>query len=465
MKKQKLILVGLLSTLAFGCGENEPLKDYQNLNTAVPPYENKVVDPAATNQLFFIDVKETSQLSFVQGVPGEIQFTTRLAFSNPNEVKYNLRMVEGPSILTQSSPNVWSLKWKPDSNLLTSTENFRKIKLVLQFVLLPESSAYVKAQFAGHVDTREFELVLNKDQSVPVIEDNIQISPAAILNPDQKATIRFTAASKGLKSPESLQINLFNGPLDPSNELAQITGNMGITEEAVRDGRGLGADEVGRARYQYKLTFDARTFVDKALVKIRNNERLNRKLLSGELKEIEAAFYIEAINSYNGMRSAQRMVILKVNLTDAPGVPLIAGPESMTLQAGSMASQQLFVRSSDARSEIVINSIQLGEQIVEMKNRSALLMNEGVSIQLSCNAGTPGLNEQFNCRAGKCYESCQVIADVDCETANNKISFNINAVSKMGKDVQEKALTYSVNIKGKNKHCSAAPAATAQGEK
>lgn len=470
MKTQKIILLGLMSALMVACGEKDPLTEYQNLNTAVPPYSDKDSNPEAKNQLFFIDVNNPSelsnpsQLSFVQGVEGEVQFSTRLTFSNSNEVKYVLKMVEGPENLGATfsqTGDTWTLKWRPNSNILTSTEHSRKIKLVLQFVLLPNSSPYVINQLKGNVDTREFVIVLNKDLSVPVVESEVQFKPSGTLNPNQQGTVQFVVAAKS--SPENIQINIINGPENPSNELAQINANIGISQQPTRDKKVMGVDSLGRTRHLYKLTFDARTFVDKALVKIRENARLNGKFQNGELSKVEAVLYIEALNLYNGMRSAQKMVTLVVNLNEAAGVPLIAGKEVLTLNSGRQASQQFFVRASDARSEINIKSLQLGEEIVELKNGSAAIVNSGVSINLNCSAGTAGLNEQFNCRSGRCYESCEISAEADCETTNKKLALSINAESKMGSSIEEKSLSYTISINGKNNNC--AMPVVVQGEK
>ncbi len=456
----KILLVSLASLPLVHCGpsDKDPLKNYQSYNTAVPAHPQKQIEQSAMTALYYIDVQ--GDLTFVQGEENKVLFKTRLAFSNPNEVIYELRMVEGPSHLgarfEKVSDGVYALTWKPSTRILNPVENFKSINLKIAFVLKPQSSAAVKSQFAGYQNVSDYEVTLMKDPAQPVIEDNIDVSPSLTLNPDQTATVRFIVAAKGLDSADSLTVNLFGKPENaPSSELVQTDALSGISARPRRV-KSLGQDAHGRQRYQYEFHFAARPFTDHLLEQIQASSRLKAKFAKGEISEGEAVVSIETVNAYNGMRSAQKTLIMKVNLADKAGEPEFAGDSSIGMPSGSVVYKQVYVRSSDSRSTLSIASMVLGDQTVEMKNNKASIERDDLKIQLTCSrVSSTALKKAFGCSNGLCLESCLMKVESSCEGKDETVQVGLNAKSTLGSDSKEKTLTYQINKRGKAPTCTA----------
>lgn len=318
-----LIAFSLLLAMVSACGNKEqnPTKGYEILNTAVVPEPIATAPQTTKRPLFYIHAND--DLTFVQGEKRKVVFTTSLAFADLPHVKYSLSLKEGPVDLGakfyRESPNAntWVLLWQPSRNILNSTENFKKFNLIINFVLEPGSSAAVKSEFAGYASETMYVLTLQKNFSQPVIEDKIEISPSATLTSDQTARIRFIVAADALDRQGSLVVNLNSGPREVASELAQFDGLEGVRGVKPVFKSLLGQDSSGRNRYQYEIIFKAKPFLEYALLEMKSQPNLKRRLENKEIKSIEAVFSIEAVNSYSHVASAQKNINLAVALPEA----------------------------------------------------------------------------------------------------------------------------------------------------
>ena len=319
MKTKIYILIIFFSWVVTGCGnaKKDPFKEYQSINGAVRPYPlvNNMAKETRTQQYV---LRSSSSLTFVQGESGEATFSVQLLFKNPEQVKYDLVMAEGPRDLgaqfAQTGKNTWSLRWKPDTKILNDVEQVREIPLTLEFVLKPESSSLSKRELEGVETRHDFIMLLQKNKGQPVIEDEFHFFPAATINYDQKLKIQFVVSVKGVLQPEELEVHKLSGPDSPSNELVQVDAIVGINSRPKRI-KNLGRDEKGFTRFLYEVTFDARPFVDYVMEQISRNAGIKNKMKKGEITSAEALFYIEAINRNSSYpNSAEKAILFKVNL-------------------------------------------------------------------------------------------------------------------------------------------------------
>jgi hypothetical protein len=447
-----------MTTLACGRMEKDPLKNYESISDARPPYEQKNDGKSTMTTLFFIDI--VGDNTFVQGEEQEVKFKVRHTFSNPdNEVQYALRLKSEDALkgarFSLISKDLWSLKWQPAKNILSSAENSRKFDIQLQIQLLDESSPSVKKQFYGQEDTRDFTLVLQKDLDQPVFSKDINYIPAAAINPDQQLKIQFTVAAKGLTTADDLDVTLSRGPEAISSELVQLDAVIGVRSAHATRIKSLGVDKQGRSQFLYEIQFNARPFTDLVLQQIQSVPVLKEKYTSGVLNSAEALFYIEAVNKYSATRSI-KTARFTVNLTDTAGYAIIAGSESTQLTAGAQIAEHFFVRASDSRSLTKVTALEFGSQKIELKDGQAEITEGSNSFKLTCTAGTPKLNEHFGCKAGSCYQSCRIEVKSDCNAAAANHLLKIHAKTEMGKKSESKALEFRAAIKGKSTFCQGA---------
>lgn len=466
MKKMslKFIFVSMGAMMAVACGkfEQDPTKDYPELKSDVPPYHISYGAKQTVKSLYFIDRHD--HMTFVQGEERVVKFSVRLAFSNPDQVKYTLKVKEATWApyfqKSKVEPHVWEFRWKPSSNILNFSEKEKKLPMTLEFVLLPGNTPEIANQFALvdplHSEDAggKLEVTLVKSKDQPVILDNsITFHPGAEINPDQSARIQFQVAAKGLDKPESLLVRLLHGPAEPSLELPQMDAIEGIGSIKPKLVRTVGFDKEGRQIFLYEVTFKARPFLDAFLAKLKSNPRLYPKYLDGRLTAAEAVFIIGAFNRYNNEPSAEHTVMIKVRTTEKPGDIFIAGMERVAVKAGAEAAENFNLVSSDARSAVSVVSVNVGDEELKFKNGVVEINNDEINLTLSCGTGTPNLNRHYGCVRGGCYQACRVRVEAPCESKNKTLNLKINAESRMGAEVLNQTLLYTAQVRGQLKAC------------
>jgi hypothetical protein len=317
----KIISLAMTSVILSACGDfkKDPTDGYEVLNTAEVPRARVINKTSPKAPLYFITT--VGDFNFVQGEENKITFLTHLAFADIKGLRYELQLKEGPQEgpknLKNEGGGVWSYSWQPPKNLLNEYENYRTMRLVVHFVILPESSAASKAEFAGHNYESTYNLTLQRDRAQPVIEDQVTVSPSKVLAVGQSARVVFTVAAGGLDQAESLRVDVENGPRELGNEVAQLDGREGLKITVPKFVKRLGKDDKGRERLQFEVTFDAKRFYDYAMPVLESNSRMKTKLKNKEIKEIEAVLVLQAVNNYNNEVSPKTNIVLKVTVPNS----------------------------------------------------------------------------------------------------------------------------------------------------
>jgi hypothetical protein len=449
-----------LSLMMAACGSRgkDPLQNYEALKHSVPAYKNKLAEQITITRLFEVEAQES--LNFFQGEEKTVHFKVHLYFDNNSTVRYHLEMSKGPSAqgatLTRIDGDTYALKWHPSNSLLTTLEDNKNFDLQLKFVLDNSSSAISKANMVGVEATKDWQITLYKEKDQPVIEESeaspIKLIPGAEVNADQDVKIQFVAAAKGLHKAEDLKINFDRGPQEPSLELAQFDGYPATDLHATQV-RSLGQDAQGRTRYEYSLTFHSREFADQLQKKIDGSAKLKDKFARGALTAGEAVFYLSAYNEYSQRLSAQRQVVIKVNLTDKAGEPKLVGETGVVnATIGTQTAEQFFIKSEATRGEIKINGLHFAE--TQPEKEKLTISQDGVDLKLTCQPGGTSLGEIMGCKTGGCVKSCQLQVMSSCEAKETSLNLIINAESVLGASKQQKDLNLKVNLKGKAANCT-----------
>jgi hypothetical protein len=265
-------------------------------------------------ELFKIDGMD--KMTFSQGRSQSYDLSVRVFSSYASEVKYELVLLEGPTELGLTlvrTGAAWKINWAPGRNILNSDEILRKFPVLIEFRILSQSSARAKAQFNPNYSKQSSDIVLYKDISLPVIEDAAKISDYSA-KATQSIQLELVAAAAGLNSNNELDVQIQKGPDAPTRELIQFDATYGIRRTTAQHVASLGKDKEGRLRYKYRIDFDAKRYNEALIESLNQNPVLKSRYEKGEITQSEAAFSIKAHNPNNSQNSADKIVIIKVDL-------------------------------------------------------------------------------------------------------------------------------------------------------
>ncbi|MEQ1664196.1 MAG: hypothetical protein ABL927_02330 [Bdellovibrionales bacterium] len=462
--KLKTALLLSASLLLVHCGkmESNPLRGYEVLNDSVKKNSEGNDIKSTITTLYNINVD--GNLTFVQGEEKKVPLNVQLLFTHPEEVRYHLELSNsirdlGISLIRKDN-TLWELKWTPSTATLNAEENSRTIDLEILFKLDSNSSPLSISNFAAHDDVTKLSLILQKNDAQPQIEDAIKFSPSATLNPDDKVTIQMVVAAKNFNQVSELQVNVYAGPSELSNELVQLDGRLGLQYEPTTL-KNLGVDQkTGMTRFSHTLKFHARPFADVVLEKINANPLLKQKLAKGELTKAEAQFSVEILNKYNRENSPRKIIQLVVNLSNQACVPQIAGNDFVEVNPGAKSSSMFFIKSSDNRSAVSLDAISLNDESFDLKNGAASIIKDGLELHLICDKNaTQNMTDLMGCKLAGCFVGCQISAVADCSAKSQTSILKLYSHSQNGANQAVKDLQFKININEKKSFCDNAPIA------
>lgn len=463
--KNKLNALLIVSALVLGaCGEQDPTKDakYEKLKNTTPT-KKRGVEQVQSVMAALYQIDADSDRNFYQNVEKSINFKVRLNFANPESVRYNLvlkseelKKLGARFVKSNAAADTWTLTWQPSAQILTSLDSGNKpFDFEVQFVLAQDNAPMTLNQFRGQEDTQEFRLYVLKDQSQPILKDEIKIAPSATLNPDQAAKIQFTVAAKGFDRKESIDAILTPGPDAPTSELTQVDALVGKRSNAklIRSNE---VDKEGNTLFVYELNIDTRLFADYVMSKINESDILRSKFNSGKINVAEAVFYVEGMNRYNGQRSAQKMIRFDVNLTDKPGRVIMGAQPTINAKIGADTTEHFTMRTADGRSSIKIEGISvMGEALSLAK---PVFQKDDVTVSLICSAGSNQLAANYGCKTGVCYQDCYIHTKTKCSTKAQKLPVIISTVSTLRGMEEKSTSTITVNVADKSDICQTSEA-------
>jgi hypothetical protein len=315
----------ILPAVLIACGpkDKDPLNDFKSLDLAVPEVPQALNEQTTILTLFEIDRK--GDLTFIQGQEHSVRFSVRTFFGDGVNAVYNLVPLELPDKTARFSRvgNEWVLSWTPNMNILAKGEFSKELPLTIGFQLDERRSSPKALQMVAPINrVRSFTVNVHKDASQPIILDKLSVNFKDLIQANQKVKVEFTVAASSLDDAKNLSVNILNGPVQPSRELFQFDGSLGIVGKPLLIGA-AGKDESGRTLYKYALEFDARYFNLAVQFVMRNSSDsvLKQRYDAREYKNAEATFYLQAVNLFNGMPSAEKQVTFNVELLAPDELP------------------------------------------------------------------------------------------------------------------------------------------------